>query len=295
MANDIFLSASEASRVASTNKIVLREIGLIQEKILDAINSCSSNTDCHSGTYCITVAGDTPVTYFGSIASVTVTNAGQDYFPVVATASFTGPGSGATADLIISDVGAITGVTVTNGGTGYVTAAAADAILVITHPSGVDFEASVQVDISDGSITGATITASGSGYSPLLPAIALSNISNGAGAVLSPVVDASLGGILSVSIGNAGYSYDAGTTSTVVAAETSSGADATVTVTVSQPPIAGVDPLNYYRYLNNQTTSCPVEKDIQLIVSYFRKKGYTIDPLINQTTNSTIQWKICWC
>jgi hypothetical protein len=320
MSNDIFLSASEASRVVSTNKIVLREISLIQEKILDALNNCSGvsgSTNCLSGTYCITVAGDTPMTYFGSLASATVTEAGQDYFPVVATASFTGSGSGATADLIINDAGAITDVTITASGSGYIpnvaeagvnswgsvnsweddltNAIIGDAVIVITHPSGVDFVASVQVDVGDGSITSVTITASGTGYGPLLPAITLANAGNGAGAVLTPVVDESLGGILSVAINNAGYSYDTGTTATVVAADTSSGADATVTVTVTQPPLVSVDPLNYYSYLNDQATSCPVEKDIQSVVSYFRKKGYTIEPLINQTTNSTIQWKICWC
>lgn len=380
--SDTFLTASEASKIASTNKVVLREINLIQEKILDAVHNCSSDNNCQSGSYCITVTGDTPMTYFGQISTATVTNGGQDYEPVVATASFTGSGTGATADLTINSDGEITDVEVTAAGTGYTsggspggvidsitvtnsgtggyvdgqtiatisdptgtgavlsvnvstgdvvsidivdggsgytdpvvtitdtgsgdglgataeatfttgTPGTPDAEIVVSHPSGVDFDATVQVDVSDGSVTGVTIVNSGSGYGPLLPEITLANTGNGQGAVLTPDVEA--GVITGVTVEDAGYLYDTGTTATVTAAPTSAGADATVTLTVTENPLSGVDPYNYYLYLTDQDTACPVEKDIQHIISYFRKKDYSIQAQINPTTNSTIQWKICWC
>lgn len=287
---DSFLSASEASKIASTNKIVLKELSLLQEKILDAVHNCSSENGCLSGSYCVTVAGDTPMTYFGQINSVTVTNGGQDYFPVTASASFDGDGTGATADLTINNDGEITDVTVTNGGSGYVDGSTD---IVIDHPEGVDFTATVNV--VGGAVDSVTIETSGSGYGPLLPEITLSNTGNGTGAVLTPVIDDGTGAITSVTVEDGGYLYDTGTTATVTAAPTSSGTGATVTVSVTENPLAGVNPNNYYLYLNNQETSCPVEKDIQQIISYFRKKGYTIEAQINPTTNSTIQWEICWC
>lgn len=291
---DGFLSASDASKLASSNKVVLREINLIQEKILDAVNYCAADGDCLSGSYCITVAGDTPVTYFGQISSVTVTNGGQDYFPVTASASFVntgaGTGSGATADLTINDDGEITEVTVTNGGSGYIDG---ETDIVIDHPEGVDFTATVTV--VGGAVDSVTVETSGSGYGPLLPEITLSNTGNGQGAVLTLVIDDSTGAITSVTVEDGGYLYDTGTTATVTAAPTSSGADATVTVTVTENPLTGANPYNYYLYLNDQETTCPVEKDIQNIISYFRKKGYTIQAKVNSTTNATIQWEICWC
>lgn len=291
--SDTFLTASEASKIASTNKVVLREINLIQEKILDAVHNCSSDNNCQSGSYCITVTGDTPMTYFGQISTATVTNGGQDYEPVVATVSFddtsvAGLGTGATADLTINDDGEITDVTVTNGGADYVDG---ETDIVITHPEGVDFTATVSV--AAGAVDSVTIVTSGSGYGPLLPEITIANAGNGQGAVLTPVVEA--GVITDVTVDSGGYLYDTGTTATVTAAPTSAGADATVTLTVTENPLSGVDPYNYYLYLTDQDTACPVEKDIQHIISYFRKKDYSIQAQINPTTNSTIQWKICWC
>jgi hypothetical protein len=296
--SDNFLSASEASNLVSINKVVLKEINLIQEKILDAVQNCANGNDadyCISGTYCTVVAGDTPMTFFGSLASAIVTNAGQDYQPVVATVEFDGPGTGATADLTINATGSITEVTLTAGGTGYTSGGLADATIVIVHPSGIEFDATVQVDLSTGEITGVTIISSGSGYVPLLPTIALSNAGNGAGAVLTLAVDDTNGSITGVTIDNVGHSYQSTTTATVVPAETSGGADATVLVTFTTNPIPGVDPLNYYLYLSDQAAACPVEKDIQSVITYFRKKGYSITAQINSTTNTTIQWKICWC
>ncbi len=380
--SDTFLTASEASKIASTNKVVLREINLIQEKILDAVHNCSSDGICLTGSLCTIVEGDTPMTYYGSVSGITVTNGGTDYFPVVATASFTGSGTGATADLTVNESGAITDVTVTNGGTGYTTGgspggqiasititnpgtsggyltsttsivitdptgtgatatataefgdvvsitvdnpgsgytdptvtivdsggdglgATAEAVLttatpgtpdaeiVVSHPTGVDFEATTQVDTGTGEITGVTIVSSGSGYGPLLPTISLANAGNGQTAEFDVTVDA--GVITDVSITESGFSYPTDTTATVTPAPTSSGTGATVSLTVTEPPLAGVDPYNYYLYLNDQDTSCPVEKDIQHVISYFRKKGYSIQAKINPTTNTTILWEICWC
>ena len=296
--SDNFLSANEASNLVSTNRVVLKEINLIQEKILDAVHNCANGNDadyCISGTYCTVIAGDTPMTYFGSLATATVTDAGQDYFTVLPTASFVGSGTGATADLTVNDTGAITDVAITAVGTGYTSGGSADASIEIVHPSGIEFDATVQVDVSTGEITGVTIVSSGSGYVPLLPTIALSNAGNGAGAVLTLIVDDTNGSITGVTINNVGHSYRSTTTATVVPAETSSGADATVLVTFTANPIPGVDPLNYYLYLNDQASACPVEKDIQSVITYFRKKGYSITAQINSTTNTTIQWKICWC
>ena len=297
MINDGFLSASEASTISSSNKIVLKEKSIIQEKILDAVHNCSSDDSsvaCLSGQYCITVAGDTPMTYFGRIESVTVTSSGADYFPVVASASFdntgSGTGTGATADLTINGDGEITEVTVTNGGSGYVDG---ETEIVIDHPEGVDFEASVTV--TAGEVTEVSIISSGSGYQPLLPEIVLSDTGNGEGAILTPVINDADGSFESVTVENTGYSYSLDTVATVEPAPTSAGTGAEVSVSVTASPLPDVDPYNYYLYLNDQETTCPVKKDIQHIISYFRQKGYTIEAQVNPTTNSTIQWEICWC
>lgn len=247
MINDGFLSASEASILSSSNKIVLKEKSIIQEKILDAIHNCGESGTCLSGQYCITVAGDTPMTYFGTVESVTVNSSGTDYFPVVATVSFvntgSGTGSGATADLSINDSGEITNVIITNGGSGYVDS---ETEISIDHPEGTDFEATVTV--TGGEVTEVTIVSSGSGYQPLLPSIILSNTGNGQGAVLTPVINDTDGSIESITIDDSGYSYSLETSASVDAAPTSSGTGADVSVTISESPLPNVDPYNYYLF-----------------------------------------------
>lgn len=294
MTTDFFLSATEASQIVSTNKVVLREISLIQEKILDAIRNCntSSANYCMSGTYCIIIAGDTPMTYDGAIASATVTNPGESYFPIeaVVTIITTGLGTGATASLTIDNFGTVTEVIITSGGSDYVQG---ETNIAVMHPTGQGFVGTV--NIVAGEVHSVSIISGGLGYYTLLPSIELTDTGNGTDALLTPNIDALTGSITSVTVTEPGHNYAFTTTASVLPPETSSGTGASIAVTVRPLPLAGVDPYNYYLYLNDQDTTCPVEKDIQSVITYFRKKGYTIEPQINPATNSTIQWNICWC
>lgn len=230
-----FLTAGEARKCARDNTLIFQEISLLQAAILAAIDAKNFE---------VVISNNTPMTGDGGILSVAITDGGDDYEPIVASAAIVHPlGVNATVSLVLTG-GTITGVTVSNGGTGYdpipATVTAISRVpnlnatltpiltldevtsftivdagqgyhvgddIVITDGSGVNATAEVSTVGALGEITGYTITNNGSGY--VAPAATVTRIVATA-ASLTLNVNATTGAISSVTIGSGGTAYHVG-------------------------------------------------------------------------------------
>ena len=96
----------------------------------------------------------------GAIISTLVTNKGENYEPVVATATINHPvGTGFEGTVMVSS-GSVTGITVADGGQGYNTLKPK----ITIDGSGVGAAFTITVDSGTGEITNVTIDNKGSGY-----------------------------------------------------------------------------------------------------------------------------------
>lgn len=227
----------------------------------------------------------------GVIVAVTVISSGTLYLvgenvPVVH------PG-GTGAVLTISSVGGggnLLGVSVDNGGTGY------DPVLpsvVVNHPLGAGFSGLVQLD-AFGLVMGVSIQNGGSGYNSLLPSIDVSDPGLlGLGAELRATVDTITGELLDVIIIDGGAHFPQDAFAVVTAAPTSSGAGATVGVSIAINTF-GTDPRDYYLEIMNQGDKLTIKDQISFVVSHFTKLGYSIEAIVNPDTLSAIQWQLFW-
>lgn len=284
-----FLSAAQAATIAKTNKAVYREISLLQEAILDALSGCSTTTGCHTKQLCITVAGTTPMTFFSTITSATVTEPGSGYFDVIATAEASDiTGIDATFDVNVSDEGVITSIDVITPGSGY----SVDATISVIHPHGTGFTGNLL--IIDGAVVGVEVVTGGINYGVVLPVVELQNIGNGSNASLEITIGAS-GEITDITVTDPGFNYSQDTVAVIVPAAVGIGSGAEIALTVSVSPMPEVDANQYFLYLDDQTNTCNVASDISQVITYFRNKGYFIEAKINPITGSTMLWEICWC
>lgn len=289
---DSFYTASDLSKLTSYSKVSHREISMIQEKIMDYV-SCTVPGEEKS--CCIEIESDTPMTYYGIIESIDVVDSGLDYYPVVAVPTIISnslvPGSGAEVSLTIDENdGSIVAIDIINPGSGYTDG---ETDISISHPEGTGFTGTVVV--TAGEVSSVDILTSGTGYSPLFPEIRLENVGNGTEAVVVPNVNLTTGEIASVQVLEGGFGYSADTTAEVIAAPTSTGNGASLSVNVTVSPIPTVDPYNYYLFISSQDTCCSTKGEVNRVLSYFRSKGYTIRALVNEKTGNTIKWRVCWC
>lgn len=377
--NTGFPTAGDAKKLSRNNGVIWNEICALQQAILAATSGCEYDETAMTcvnkgGSYCVTVGGQTPMTWRASVSDVTVVTPGQDYFPVTATATFVHPiGTGATADVIVSDSGVVTGFTITAPGSGYepivatadfttlsgssaivtlivdeTSGAITDTVIsnpgagflvgeiipvdhltgtgavleitsvgsggeiqtitindggmdyqtivaevVVNHPTGAGFDGVVQVAI--GTVIGVSIVDGGILYNDLLPVVVIEDVTgNGSGAETITEVGLTLGELVDIIVTAGGANYSSDTIGTVVPAPTSSGADATVDVTVNLNPY-GTTPRDYYLSLIGQLDDCGIKDQIEQVISYFQALGYLIEAQVDPTTGATIQWEICWC
>ena len=123
MADNTFITATEARFIARNNTLIWTEISEVQTQILAAIDA---------NTFSIIVDDGTPMTSTQSILSVAVTAGGTGFNSLVATAVINDGGTGGAGALVTPVVTGttITGFTVDAGGSGYtpvdVTATIAD-------------------------------------------------------------------------------------------------------------------------------------------------------------------------
>jgi hypothetical protein len=206
--NNGFPSASDAKKLARNNSVIWAEICAIQQAILTATSGCEYDETAmqcfnNGGDFCVIVGGQTPMSYRSAVSDVNVTVPGQDYFPVVATATITHPiGTGATADVTVSDSGVVTGFTVTAGGTDYdPIVATAD----FTTLAGSGAVVTLIVDETTGAITDTVIVNAGVNYlvGEVIPVSHLT----GTGAVLEIQSVGSGGEIQTIAITDGGQDY----------------------------------------------------------------------------------------
>lgn len=283
-----FLTASNAQMIAKANSLIWQEICTIQQAILTEVANCNT----HTGGFSTVVAGSSPFTFYETISSIAIANAGTGYDPVVATITFDhADGSGALGTVHVAADGTILSVDVDTAGSGYNTTN--PLTLTFVHPVGTGATATAEVDQGTGEILSVTVTDAGINYGPLLPTVEFNDpLLTGTGAAATLSVN-ELGALETVTLTNPGMFYSAGTTASVVAASTSPGASGALTVTVNENTY-GTDPSVYYKYLENLVLDKTAKVHINEVVSYFSNLGYYIVPQVNPTTNQTIQWYISW-
>lgn len=192
-------------------------------------------------------------------------------------------GSGAFIQVSsVSATGAILGATIITAGTDYQTEVAK---VVVTHPTGIAFNATTTVVA--GSITGVTIIDGGIGYNPLLPSITITD-STGSGATFAANVVA--GSVDSIEVLTKGSNYTQAATVNITPAPTSSGSGATAIAAIETSNVSSI----YYEVYNNTRTSREITDQIDYILSYFSNIGYNIRLQTNPATTNTLQWFIQW-
>lgn len=196
MATCSFLKSNDVRSLARNDLLIWTEICAIQRAILLAAADGELETIVNDGT---------PMTWVSGIASITVTNGGAGYFPVVATATISHPtGIGAAVTPIVTG-NAITGFTVTNAGSGY------EPLPATIDMSGLgNGDASLRpiVDETTGEITSVLILDTGTGYTvgDPVPALYPTGSTGLAFAATVAMVNAN-GGIISVNITEGGTGY----------------------------------------------------------------------------------------
>lgn len=122
-----FPDAGLALQLGRNHAVIWAEICAIQQAILQSF--CGSNDDCigcGTDSRCVTVGGETPMTFVKNIESVTVVDGGSGYIdPVVVVLDDFG--SGAELEVILNGT-TIESVNVINGGSNYTQSATATAI-----------------------------------------------------------------------------------------------------------------------------------------------------------------------
>lgn len=114
-----FPNAALMQQMATNNSIVWKEICMLQQAILEASSQCQIG----GGKMCVTVGGNTPMTFVSGIESVTVNDGGLGYLIDTPTVYFEPPYSAIEYTLATGTVttngSSILAVNVTSGGTGY--------------------------------------------------------------------------------------------------------------------------------------------------------------------------------
>lgn len=195
----------------------------------------------------------------------------------------------------VDNVGAITGVRVSRHGSGYQDRLAKAEVVssvdnTIPYPLGAGFSARVMVTPA-GSVSGVVIDSGGEGYADYSPYLVISD--PGSGATTSVLLSGD--SVSSVVVNTPGTYYTANATGTVHNPPTAP--SPTVPAVVSLVPSIntfGTDPGLYYQTWAGLTTNKPIQLQMNSVVSYFTKLGYSINIISNPTTGSTILWKVCW-
>lgn len=240
----------------------------------------------------------------GNLVSVNIVNPGSGYIGtdlVIATRAVSPDPLYTDATFQIMAVGAsgeILSIKVLNPGSGYQDSVAIATIVssideTIEYPVGGGFESTVYTD-PDGVISRVNISNIGAGYMDLLPYLVISDI--GTGAVTK--VFAQAGTISTISVINPGVNYTQGITGVVMNPITAllpnpPANQASVTFKVSNNTF-GTTPQTYYQTWAGLATNKQIQVQINTVLTYFKKLGYTISIKTNPAGTGTIVWQICW-
>jgi hypothetical protein len=206
-----FPTAEQAKILSRNFEVIWAEIAAIQAAILKATSGCycvDGNPVDRGGKFCVIVSDDTPMTMNRGISAITVTAPGQDYFPVVATATFARPNNAIGVDafgtVIVSPAGTVASISIENGGLGYNTAIAT---VDTTAMLGINAILTPVVNALTGAITSVIIIDAGIQYQPNEPIPIVGNTAGTGANITVGTVDALTGAILTVVITSGGVNY----------------------------------------------------------------------------------------
>jgi len=245
----------------------------------------------------------------GSVYGVTVINGGTGYVVTDAVDIVRAIAPNAAyinANAVIGGVdpttGAILFVNVMNPGNGY-EPSLPEAIIVSTldpavpYITGTGFQSFVLTDPA-GTITSVIVLSSGFGYSPLPPQFVISDSGTGAKTKVN------LSGSLIVPSGNSvttidvlqfGNNYTQNATGTVINPPTAPALTTPATIQIIVPinPFC-TNPNLYYQVWAGTITNRSIQAQLDYVLSYFTKLGYTIKLQTNPETGTSLMWCICW-
>jgi hypothetical protein len=147
-------------QLATNYATIWTEIGMIQQAILAASSQCQPG----GGRTCITVGGNTPMTFIDGVLSVTVVSGGFDYFQDQPAVVFIPPNGVVpiimATGTVVTNGSSILQINITNGGLGY---EPVSSTMNVSSVLGVGANLQPLVNGSGG-ITNVNIIAGGSGY-----------------------------------------------------------------------------------------------------------------------------------
>lgn len=240
----------------------------------------------------------------GSIVGINIANAGTGYTvldTVTATRAVLPNAIYTDATFKITAVG-ITGeilsVAILYPGTGY-QASVTEAVIVsslnqsLPYPTGSGFYGTVLTDVA-GTISQVVVDTTGAGYAEYPPYMVITDI--GTGAETTVVLNGAT--VSEVIVDSPGTGYTTNAIGTIFNPPTAPLPNppvvpASVTINVSVNRF-GTTPALYYQVFAGTATNTPIQLQMNAVISYFKKLGYTIIVQTNPVTGSTIQWKICW-
>lgn len=195
----------------------------------------------------------------------------------------------------VSSSGEVLSVRILDPGSGYQPAEAsiiAVSSLLPSTPYPIGAGLAVKVNVgTNGEVLSISISSGGFGYNQLAPQVDISGIGSGATAV--PTISGQ--SVSSISVTANGYGYtdavQAYVSNPYTAPSPNQPAVLSVTVNVNR---FGTDPNHYYRVWQGSVVDKSVQLQISAVVGYFTKLKYTITPVTNPSTGSTLMWKICW-
>ena len=195
----------------------------------------------------------------------------------------------------VSPMGTITGVRVARYGSGYQDMSTVVEIVsnienTKPYPLGAGFSGRAIVS-AEGKVTSVVVDNGGSGYADYPPFLAISDPGTGAITRVN-ILD---GSVTRVDVISPGLNYTAGATGVVMNPPTAPAPTERARVVVE----AGVNPFGtqpelYYQVWAGLTTNKAIQLQMEAVVSYFTRLGYTITVVSNPATGSTILWKVCW-
>ena len=214
-ANSGFPDASTMETMATNLPTVWQEISMLQQDVLAASSQCQPG----GGQMCVTVGGDTPMTFVSGVNSVSVVNGGAGYYQDTPAVVFVPP-VGVTPSMIATGTvttngGNIFAINITNGGSGYDPVSATMSVSsvagtgAILQPLVNGAGAIVNINIASGG-TGYTINDTVTATRAVAPDIAYTN------AVFAITSVSVTGQIIEVVILNPGTGYQPSTTQAMI-------------------------------------------------------------------------------
>jgi hypothetical protein len=240
----------------------------------------------------------------GAIVALNIANAGSGYTvndTVLASRAVLSNPAYIDASFVITAVG-ITGeiisVAILQPGSGY-QASVTEAVIVsslnstLPYPTGTGFYGTVLTDAA-GTISQVVVDTTGAGYAEYPPYMVITDV--GTGAETTVVLNGAT--VSEVIVDSPGTGYTTNAIGTIFNPPTAPLPNppvvpASVTINVSENKF-GTTPNLYYQVFAGTATNTPIQLQMNSVISYFKKLGYSIIVQTNPDTGSTIQWKICW-